>query len=168
MKLIIWFSKLLQFKRTIQKEGRMARDIQYLQKTSLYALTSKNTVGSFWVFLPHQSWQQIKTTYNYNLTYWLTFMLPSAEPVVKNSSQGSRARALMAESCAWNVWISCLCLMSKMQTHPFRPPDIRSWCFGAYWSTVAPWSWHVKPEVKQEPFPVRFCLGNSGNISMHI
>lgn len=84
-----------------------------------------------------------------------TFMLPSAEPVVKNSSQGSRDRALMAESCAWNVWISCLCLMSKMQTHPFLPPDIKSWCFGAYWSTVAPWSWHVKPWMRLFPGDIK-------------
>lgn len=45
----------------------------------------------------------------------LTFILPSAEPVVKYSSHESRAKALIAESCAWKVCISCLCLMSKMQ-----------------------------------------------------
>lgn len=71
-----------------------------------------------------------------------TFMFPSAEPVTKTSSEESMASALMAESCAWNVWSSCLWRMSKIQTNPFRPPVMISCCLGAYWRTVAPFSWH--------------------------
>lgn len=71
----------------------------------------------------------------------VTFMLPSAEPVTKKSSKASSARALMAESCAWKVWSSCLWRMSNTHTNPFLPPVISSCCFGAYCSTVAPFSW---------------------------
>lgn len=71
----------------------------------------------------------------------VTFMLPSAEPVTKKSSKASSARALMAESWAWKVWSSCLWRMSNTHTNPFLPPVISSCCFGAYCSTVAPFSW---------------------------
>lgn len=59
----------------------------------------------------------------------VTFMLPSAEPVIKKSSKASSARALMAESWAWKVWSSCLWRMSNTHTKPFLPPVISSCCF---------------------------------------
>ena len=74
----------------------------------------------------------------------VTLMSPSAEPVAKNSSPGSKAIHLTAESCAWkrSRWIRCL--MSNMNTSPFFPPVRTSWFCGAYMIDAAPWcSWHA-------------------------
>lgn len=100
-----------------------------------------------------------------------TFMFPSAEPVTKTSSEESMASALMAESCAWNVWSSCLWRMSKIQTNPFRPPVMISCCLGAYWRTVAPFSWHwnagYRKNTRIQPFyyiwKKWYCINNIEN-----
>lgn len=84
-------------------------------------------------------------------------MFPSAEPVTKKSSVESMARALIAESCAWNVWSSCLWRISKIHTKPFLPPVMISCCLGAYWRTVAPFSWHWNAEKQT----TRECFHNA-------
>lgn len=79
-------------------------------------------------------------------------MSPSAEPVTKNSSIGSMAKHLIADSCAWNLRRRDLCLTSKMQTSPFFPAEITYWCCGARTRLDAPCSWHVKA-VRKNKFP---------------
>ena len=62
-----------------------------------------------------------------------TLISPSAEPVTKNSSLGSRAMHLTATEDSWavNLWRSVRCLKSHRQTSPLRPADINSWCWPA-------------------------------------
>ena len=81
-----------------------------------------------------------------------TLISPSADPVAKNSSFGSRAMHFTAteDSCAVNLWRNVRCLKSQRQTTPFRPADIRSWCCAAYNKLVPPFSWHTKAKKKRE------------------
>lgn len=51
---------------------------------------------------------------------YLTFISPSAEPVAKNSSPGSRAKHFIGESWAWNLCLSCLCLTSNIPDFMLR------------------------------------------------
>lgn len=75
-----------------------------------------------------------------------TFMLPSADPVTKYSSVGSTAIALTGESWLWSNCCCCFWRRSIIHVKPFLPPEIKSWCFGAYARTVAPLSWQMKAE----------------------
>lgn len=75
-----------------------------------------------------------------------TLMLPSDDPLMKQSSVGSTASALTGESWAWKLWRWCLWGRSSMLIQPFFPPVISSWCLGAMASTVAPESWQQKAE----------------------
>lgn len=70
-----------------------------------------------------------------------TLILPSDDPLMKQSSVGSTARALTGESWAWKLWRWCLWGSSRMLIQPFLPPVISSCCRGAIESTVAPDSW---------------------------
>lgn len=92
---------------------------------------------SFWIYT---SWSLC------SLPLLNTFMLPSADPVTKYSSVGSTAIALTGESWLWSNCCCCFWRRSIIQVKPFLPPDINSWCFGAYASTVAPLSWQIKAE----------------------
>lgn len=79
-----------------------------------------------------------------------TLMLPSADPVIKQSSVGSTARALTGESwawklCRWRLWVS-----SRTLIQPFRPPVISSCCLGATARAVAPDSWQQKAEEREK------------------
>lgn len=76
-------------------------------------------------------WQPIILNLNNQAEFKDTLMSPSAEPVTKNSSLGSSARHLTADSCPWNLCRSCRCLTSKMQMSPFLPAEIMAWCCGA-------------------------------------
>lgn len=76
------------------------------------------------------------------------FILPSADPVTKYSSVGSIAMALTGESWLWKSCLCCRCRRSNIHVKPFLPPDMRSWCLGAYAKTVAPLSWQVKAWTK--------------------
>ena len=79
----------------------------------------------------------------------VTFMSPSAEPVTKNSSWGSRAMHLTADSCAWNLSLWTLCLISNTKTSPFLPPVMSNWLRGAYRIAEAPLcSWHANDVTK--------------------
>lgn len=73
-----------------------------------------------------------------------TLMLPSDDPLMKQSSVGSTASALSEESWAWKLWRWCLWGSSRMLIQPFLPPVISSCCLGAIASTVAPDSWQQK------------------------
>lgn len=73
-------------------------------------------------------------------------MLPSADPLIKQSSIGSTASALTGESWAWKLWRWCLWGSSRTLIQPFLPPVISSCCLGAIASTVAPDSWQQKAE----------------------
>lgn len=75
-----------------------------------------------------------------------TLMLPSADPLIKQSSVGSTASALTGESWAWKLCRCCLWGSSKTLIQPFLPPVISSCCLGATESTVAPDSWQQKAE----------------------
>lgn len=83
---------------------------------------------------------------------WLiiTLMFPSDEPLTKQSSVGSTARALTGESWAWKLWRWSLCGSSRMLIQPFLPPVMSSWFLGAMASTVAPESWQQKAEWRAE------------------
>ena len=74
-----------------------------------------------------------------------TLTSPSADPVAKNSSFGSNAMHFTAteDSCAVNLWRNVLCLKSHRQTIPFRPAEIKSWCWEAYSKLVPPFSWQT-------------------------
>lgn len=74
-------------------------------------------------------------------------MLPSDDPLMKQSSVGSTASALTGDSWAWKLWRWCLWGTSRMLIQPFFPPVISSWCLGAMASTVAPESWQQNAEV---------------------
>lgn len=71
-------------------------------------------------------------------------MLPSADPLIKQSSVGSTASALTGESWAWKLCRWCLWESSSTLIQPFLPPVISSCCLGAMESTVAPDSWQLK------------------------
>lgn len=43
----------------------------------------------------------------------------------------------------WKRCRNVRCRTSKMQTSPFLPAEIRSWCCGANAKLEAPWSWHA-------------------------
>lgn len=73
-----------------------------------------------------------------------TLMLPSADPLIKQSSVGSMASALTGESWAWKLCRWCLWESSNTLIQPFLPPVISSCCLGAIESTVAPDSWQQK------------------------
>lgn len=77
-----------------------------------------------------------------------TLISPSPAPLTKNSSCGSSARHLIADSCAWNLCLCCRCRTSNILMSPFLPPLINSWCCGARINALAPWSWHMKPDEK--------------------
>lgn len=68
-------------------------------------------------------------------------MLPSADPLMKQSSTESTARALTGESWAWKLCRWCLLGSSKTLIQPLRPPVMSSCRLGATESTVAPESW---------------------------
>lgn len=74
-------------------------------------------------------------------------MLPSDDPLMKQSSVGSTASALTGDSWAWKLWRWCLWGRSRMLIQPFFPPVMSSWCLGAMASTVAPESWQQNAEV---------------------
>ena len=76
---------------------------------------------------------------------YFTFMSPSPAPLTKNSSWGSSAKHLMADSWAWNLCRCCRCLTSNILMSPFLPPLISNWCCGARITELAPWSWQVNP-----------------------
>ena len=71
-------------------------------------------------------------------------MLPSAEPLMKQASAGSTARALTGESWAWKLWRCSLWVRSSTLIQPRRPPANSSCCLGEMASTVAPVSWQLK------------------------
>lgn len=77
-------------------------------------------------------------------------MVPSAEPLIKQSSVGATARALTGESWAWKLWRCCLWDSSRTLIQPFLPPVMSSCCRGATDSTVAPDSWQQKATGKQK------------------
>ena len=68
-------------------------------------------------------------------------MFPSAEPLTKELSLGSTARALTGESWAWKLRRWRLWASSSTLRKPFLPPVISSWSRDAMASTVAPDSW---------------------------
>merc|ERR1719481_679318 len=73
-----------------------------------------------------------------------TLISPSAEPVTKRVWVESMAKHLTACSCARKVCSSRDCLMSQMQTAPFLPALIKSWCCVAWARQPAPASWQLK------------------------
>lgn len=83
------------------------------------------------------------------VTISLTLISPSPAPLTKNSSCGSSARHLIADSCAWNLCLCCRCRTSNILISPFLPPLISNWCCGARIKALAPWSWHMKPNEAQ-------------------
>ena len=92
--------------------------------------------------------KRVCTSWHLSSPLWWkqTLISPSADPVIKNSSLGSRAIHLTATDDSWavNLWRKVLCLKSHMHTSPLRPADINNWCWLAYNKLVPPFSWHAK------------------------
>lgn len=105
-------------------------------KSESFTLTLPQTISIFLQF----------TTIRAEIIYFVqcfTFISPSADPVTKNSSSGSKARHLMEESWAWNVCLITRWRMSNIQISPLLPPLISCWWCGACTTAGLPCSWQV-------------------------
>ena len=91
-----------------------------------------------------------------------TLMLPSADPLMKQSSVGSTARALTGESWARKLWRWRRGASSRTLIQPFLPPVMSSCCLEAIRSTVAPDSWQQNAEEKDGIFLLEDNIWNKG------